>query len=145
MPQLLGFAAGRPRLRLVPGGGTTVLVALAANAVITAAKLVAGLLSGSAALLAEAVHSPADTVDQLFLLVSLSLSSRPADEEHPLGYGRERFFWALLAAVFMFVAGAAIAIGRPRRRCRRAFAGADRGEARAPRGTGGATRGDPPP
>ena len=84
----------------------TVLAALAANLAIAAAKTVAGLVGGSAAMLAEAAHSFADTMNQVFLLVSLSLGDREPDEEHPFGYGKERFFWALLAAVFIFVSGA---------------------------------------
>jgi cation diffusion facilitator family transporter len=84
----------------------TVLAALFANLAIAAAKTVAGLLGGSAAMLAEAAHSFADTMNQVFLLVSLSLSDREPDEDHPFGYGKERFFWALLAAVFIFVSGA---------------------------------------
>lgn len=88
----------------------TVLVALAANAAIAAAKGVAGVLTGSAALLAEAAHSVADTINQIFLLVSLSLGERPPDEEHPFGHGKERFFWALLAAVMIFVAGSVFSI-----------------------------------
>jgi cation diffusion facilitator family transporter len=84
----------------------TVLAALFANLAIAAAKTFAGLLAGSAAMLAEAAHSFADTMNQVFLLVSLSLGDREADEEHPFGYGKERFFWALLAAVFIFVSGA---------------------------------------
>jgi cation diffusion facilitator family transporter len=84
----------------------TVLAALFANLAIAIAKTVAGLLGGSAAMLAEAAHSFADTMNQVFLLVSLSLGEREPDEEHPFGYGKERFFWALLAAVFIFVSGA---------------------------------------
>jgi len=83
----------------------TVLAALFANLAIAAAKTVAGLLGGSAAMLAEAAHSFADTMNQVFLLVSLSLGDREPDEDHPFGYGKERFFWALLAAVFIFVSG----------------------------------------
>jgi cation diffusion facilitator family transporter len=83
----------------------TVLLALAANAGIALAKLVAGLLSGSTVMLAEAGHSLADTVNQLFLLASLRRGGRAADPTHPFGYGKERFFWSLLAAVGIFVAG----------------------------------------
>src|SRR4051794_33730332 len=90
---------------------TTVAVAFVANLVIAIAKLVGGLLSGSVAMLAEASHSLADTANQVFLAVSLSLGSRPADEEHPFGYGKERFFWAFLAAAFIFVAGAVFSWG----------------------------------
>jgi cation diffusion facilitator family transporter len=84
----------------------TVLAALFANLAIAAAKTVAGLLGGSSAMLAEAAHSFADTMNQVFLLGSLSLGDREPDEDHPFGYGKERFFWALLAAVFIFVSGA---------------------------------------
>ena len=86
---------------------TTVAYAFGANLIIAVAKAVGGVLSGSVALLAEAAHSLADTMNQVFLFVSLHLGDRPADEEHPFGYGKERFFWAFLAAVFIFVAGAA--------------------------------------
>jgi len=88
----------------------TVLVALGANAAIALVKGAAGLLSGSAALLAEAAHSVADTSNQGLLLVSLSRSDRPADEEHPFGYGRERFFWVLLAAFVIFLSGGVFSI-----------------------------------
>jgi len=87
----------------------TVLVALAANASIAVAKLVAGLISGSSAMLAEAAHSVADTMNQVFLLYSLATGEREADAEHPFGYGKERFFWSFLAAVGIFVAGAGFA------------------------------------
>src|SRR3954467_11416134 len=84
----------------------TVLIAAAANLVIAIAKFVAGAISGSAAILAEGAHSVADTANQLFLLVSLHKGKRPADEEHPFGYGKERFFWAFMAAMGIFVLGA---------------------------------------
>lgn len=88
----------------------TVLTAGAANLVIALCKLVAGLLSGSSAMLAEAAHSVADTVNQVFLLTSLRTGARPADAEHPFGYGQERYLWSLLAAVGIFVAGAGFSI-----------------------------------
>ncbi|MFB8117981.1 cation diffusion facilitator family transporter [Streptomyces sp. NPDC055962] len=83
----------------------TVLVALAANLVIAAAKTVGGLLSGSPALLSEAAHSVADSVNEVFLLAALRRSHRPPDARHPFGYGKERYFWSLLAAVGIFVVG----------------------------------------
>jgi cation diffusion facilitator family transporter len=89
----------------------TVLIALGANAAVTAAKLAGGLLSGSAALLAEAAHSIADTGNQLFLLVSIALAARDPTPEQPFGYGRMRFLWTFMAAVAMFLAGANFAIG----------------------------------
>jgi cation diffusion facilitator family transporter len=89
----------------------TVLLALAANALIALVKLVGGLLSGSTALLAEAAHSIADTVNQTFLLASLRLARRDADERQPFGHGRERFLWTFVAALGMFMAGAVFALG----------------------------------
>jgi cation diffusion facilitator family transporter len=90
----------------------TILYALCANVSLAVAKLVAGLFTGSAALLAEAAHSTADTVDQLALLWSLRVGRRPPDDEHPFGHGMERFFWAFLAAVWIFLAGAVFSIGQ---------------------------------
>ena len=92
------------------GARRTVLIALAANASIAVAKLVAGLMSGSSAMLAESAHSVADTMNQVFLLASLKLGEREADAEHPFGYGKERFFWSFLAAVGIFVAGAGFSL-----------------------------------
>jgi cation diffusion facilitator family transporter len=88
----------------------TVLLAGAANLSIAVAKGVAGLLSGSNAMLAEATHSVADTQNQAFLLTALKRSRRPADDKHPFGYGLERYFWSLLAAVGIFVLGAGFSI-----------------------------------
>jgi len=89
----------------------TVLIALGANAIVAVAKLGGGALSGSPALLAEGAHSIADTANQVFLLVSLSLSARAADADAPFGHGRERYMWTFLAAIGMFVAGAVFAVG----------------------------------
>ncbi len=88
----------------------TVLAALVANLGVGVAKAVAGLLTGSSALLSEAAHSVADTLNEVFLLFSLSKAERPADRTHPFGYGKERFFWSLLAAVGIFVSGAGFSI-----------------------------------
>lgn len=83
----------------------TVLVALAANLVIAVAKTIGGLLAQSPALLSEAAHSVADSMNEVFLLAALRRSRRPADARHPFGYGKERFFWLLLASVGIFVMG----------------------------------------
>jgi cation diffusion facilitator family transporter len=93
-------------------GGThlTVLIAGAANLFVGAVKLVAGILVGSSAMLAEAAHSAADTLNQAFLLASLRRGARPADARHPFGYGQERYFWSLLAAFGIFIAGAGFSI-----------------------------------
>ena len=89
---------------------STVLVAGTANLAIAVAKLVGGLISGSTAMLAEAAHSVADTLNQVFLMASLKRSRKPADAQHPFGYGMERYFWSLLAAVGIFVLGAGYSI-----------------------------------
>ncbi len=88
----------------------TVLIAGAANLFVGAIKLVAGILVGSSAMLAEAAHSAADTLNQAFLLASLRQGARPADAKHPFGYGQERYFWSLLAAFGIFIAGAGFSI-----------------------------------
>lgn len=92
------------------GSALTVLIALASNVGVGVLKLVAGLLTGSSAMLAEAAHSVADTTTEGLLLTALRRSSRPADRAHPFGYGKERFFWALIAAVSVFVTGATFAV-----------------------------------
>ncbi|WDZ82600.1 cation diffusion facilitator family transporter [Micromonospora cathayae] len=88
----------------------TVVVAGAANLAIAVAKLIAGLLSGSAAMLSEAAHSVADTTTEVLLYAALRRGARPADPRHPFGYGKESYVWAFLAALFTFVAGAGFAI-----------------------------------
>jgi cation diffusion facilitator family transporter len=90
----------------------TVLVAIGANTTIAAVKGVAGAISGSPSLLAEAAHSVADASNQAMLLVSIGHGERKPDEDHPFGYGKERFFWTLLAAVVIFLAGAVFSIGQ---------------------------------
>lgn len=88
----------------------TVLLAGTSNLAIAIAKLVGGLVSGSTAMLAEAAHSFADTLNQVFLMTALKRSKKPADAQHPFGYGMERYFWALIAAVGIFVLGAGYSI-----------------------------------
>lgn len=114
----VGLAAAEPIETASPGPEPsgesdsvgTVVIAGVANLVIAAAKLVAGMLSGSAAMLSESAHSLADTVTEVFLFVALRRGDKPADEEHPFGYGKESFVWALLAALFTFIAGAGFSI-----------------------------------
>jgi cation diffusion facilitator family transporter len=89
---------------------TTVMVAGAVNLAIAVAKTVAGMLSGSAAMLSEAAHSFADTTTEVLLYVALRRGDKPADDRHPFGYGKESFVWAFLAALFTFVAGAGFSI-----------------------------------
>jgi cation diffusion facilitator family transporter len=88
----------------------TVLVAGLMNLGIAIAKLVAGLLSGSAAMISEAAHSAADTVTEFMLYIALRNSAKAADERHPFGYGSTAYMWAALAAAFTFVAGGLFSI-----------------------------------
>jgi cation diffusion facilitator family transporter len=87
-----------------------VLGALFANAVIAILKLVAAVMTGSSGMMAEALHSIADTTNQVFLLLGLRFYKRPASKKHPFGYGKERFFWSFIAAIFIFGVGATYAI-----------------------------------
>jgi cation diffusion facilitator family transporter len=105
-------AARQHLLGMASESKKTVLVAMGANLILAAAKLAGGLIGGSAALLAEAAHSLADTMNEIFLLVSLRLGSKEPDETHPFGYGKERFFWAFMAATFIFVAGASFSVSQ---------------------------------
>jgi cation diffusion facilitator family transporter len=88
----------------------TVLVAGTVNLAIAVAKIVAGLITGSAAMMSEGAHSVADTVNELFLLTALTRSKKPADVQHPFGYAMERYFWSLIAAVGIFVLGAGYSV-----------------------------------
>ena len=89
---------------------TTVVVALAANLGIALAKLAAAIISGSSAMLAESFHAMADTGNEVVLLIAQKQSQIPADEDHPLGHGRAAYFWALIAALGVFVTGALLSI-----------------------------------
>ncbi len=95
-----------------PGGEglLTVLVALAANALIAVAKTVAAVITGSASMVAEAAHSWADTGNEIFLLVAERRSEKPRDVRHPFGYGREAYVWAMIAAFGLFTAGSIVSI-----------------------------------
>lgn len=90
-------------------GRVTVLLALAANLGIALAKTVAAIITGSAAMAAEAGHSYVDTINEVLLLTALRRSERPADKRHPFGHGGERYFWSLLVAVCIFGMGALFA------------------------------------
>ncbi|WP_233158173.1 cation diffusion facilitator family transporter [Actinokineospora bangkokensis] len=88
----------------------TVVLAGSVNLAIAVLKLIAGLITGSAAMLSEAAHSVADTITEILLLTALRVSAKPADREHPFGYGKARYFWSLLAAVSIFASGAVFAL-----------------------------------
>jgi cation diffusion facilitator family transporter len=87
-----------------------VIAALLGNAGIALAKFVAAFLSGSATMLAEAVHSVADTANQAFLLVGMKLSDKSAPDRYPLGRSKEAYFWAFIVSLFLFFMGGVFAV-----------------------------------
>ncbi|HWC81287.1 MAG TPA: cation diffusion facilitator family transporter [Pseudonocardiaceae bacterium] len=92
------------------GGTKAVLAALGANAGIAAAKFLGFVFTGSSSMLAEAVHSLVDTSNQGLLLLGRKKSKQRANQEHPFGFGRERFFYAFMVALLLFTLGAIFAI-----------------------------------
>ncbi|MGC5165800.1 cation diffusion facilitator family transporter [Luteimicrobium sp. DT211] len=88
----------------------TVVIAFAANLAVALAKSAAAALTGSASMVAEAVHSWADTGNEVFLLVADRSSRRKADAVHPLGYGREAYVWSMFAAIGLFAVGAGVSV-----------------------------------
>jgi len=87
-----------------------ILWAFAANLGIAIAKFVAAFVTGSSAMMAEAIHSSADTGNQLLLLLGLRRAQRPADREHPLGYGKDIYFWSFIVALLLFSMGGMFSI-----------------------------------
>ncbi|MFJ9523722.1 cation diffusion facilitator family transporter [Kitasatospora sp. NPDC101801] len=92
-------------------GGTKALVAaLSANLAIAASKFTAFAFTGSSSMLAEGVHSVADSGNQVLLLVGSKRAARDADEEHPFGYGRERYIYAFVVSIVLFSVGGLFAV-----------------------------------
>ncbi|WP_214071002.1 cation diffusion facilitator family transporter [Mucilaginibacter sp. dw_454] len=88
----------------------TIYAALLANLLIAVTKFVAGTISRSAAMMAEGVHSAVDTVNQLLLLLGISLSKKKPDKYHPLGYGKELYFWSFVVSILIFGLGGGLSI-----------------------------------
>src|SRR3954465_9444712 len=92
------------------GSTKAVVAALLATTGIAVTKFLAFLLTGASSMLAEAVHSVADSGNQGLLLLGGRRAKKAADEEHPFGYGRERFFWGFVVALVLFSLGSVFAI-----------------------------------
>ena len=88
----------------------TLLIAFGANLGIAAAKFVAAAITGSSALLTEGVHSVVDSTNQLLLIWGRRQARKPPDQRHPMGYGRELYFWSFVVAVLVFSLGAGVSI-----------------------------------
>lgn len=95
---------------MATGGTRAILAAMVANAGIAVAKFAAYLVTGSASMLAESVHSVADTSNQGLLLLGGRQARRIADDKHQFGYGRERYFWAFVVALVLFTLGGAYSL-----------------------------------
>jgi cation diffusion facilitator family transporter len=87
-----------------------VKAALVGNALVAITKLAAALVTGSSAMLSEAVHTTADTGNELLLLYGLRRAARPPDADHPFGHGRELYFWSFVVALLVFALGAGVSL-----------------------------------
>lgn len=92
------------------GSTLSVVAALIGNILVAGTKLVAALFTGSSAMLSEAVHSIVDTGNELLLLHGIRTAARRPDPIHPLGYGRELYFWSFIVAMLLFGLGAGVSI-----------------------------------
>lgn len=94
----------------VSGSKKVIYAALVGNALIAVTKFTASVITGSSAMLSEAIHSLVDTGNQGLLLYGIKRASKPADKEYPFGYGKEIYFWSFIVAILIFALGAGVSI-----------------------------------
>jgi len=87
-----------------------IYVAIAANSAIAVTKFFVGIMAASSAIISEAIHSVVDTGNQCLLLLGVKRSQKPADAQHPFGYGKELYFWSLIVAILLFGVGGGMAM-----------------------------------
>jgi cation diffusion facilitator family transporter len=96
--------------RMAPSSRKVIYAALAGNCLIAITKAVAAFMTGSSAMLSEAIHSGADTGNEILLLYGLRRAQLPADNEFPFGHGKEIYFWSFVVAIVLFAGGAGLSI-----------------------------------
>jgi len=99
-----------PRADTNPSSRHVVYAALVGNLLVAATKAIAAALTGSSAMLSEAVHSVVDSVNEILLLYGQRQAARRADTEHPFGHGRELYFWSFIVALLIFAVGAGVSV-----------------------------------
>lgn len=92
------------------GSSKSIYAALFANLLIAVTKFIAGAISNSASMIAEGIHSVVDTINQLLLLLGVKLSKKKPDRYHPLGYGKELYFWSFVVSILIFGLGGGVSV-----------------------------------